>query len=487
MIFVHRNLGHNDVHLWDRNLTSDLALEHLDLTNNFDFSPDRSLLRLKRLKEIVGVTWCQFCKNCTVANMEHLPANSSRKKRNQECLRRLAKFDFLNLTHSNDDPKTFVKNGYLPECLCKKDSECEFRQIVMPYFKHSQTLPQRLFYFEYALGPLTIILNIVIILVILFSRNLRQVPSFILIINMAVGDVLVGIYSVWVAHVNITNIHEILEEIMWAGRELRPTTGPIFIAVQLITVFISLLLTIERYMVIVYCMKPNKRLHKETVLWLVGVAWSLVLVFATLPVFGVGGLHYNIKRACTPMSLGTEYKEETSAILLGFLVLILVLYTVNIPPYIHIFLFVKRSTLSAGWGVKRDVRMAARIAVLILVKFLFFAVPIILILVSSLYATYGDNPFEFGGDIFKSTTYKVVIGQWLPVTCLCINSFLDPFLYAYRNGQFQKRLKKRLAECRKKCRSVASRKSNLDQNSFSSTKREGSLDPSHSAIFYVKS
>ena len=274
---------------------------------------------------------------------------------------------------------------------------------------------------------------------------------------------------------------------MWAGRELRPTTGPIFIAVQLITVFISLLLTIERYMVIVYCMKPNKRLHKETVLWLVGVAWSLVLVFAILPVFGVGGLHYNIKRACTPMSLGTEYKEETSAILLGFLVLILVLYTVNIPPYIHIFLFVKRSTLSAGGGVKRDVRMAARIALLILVKFLFFAVPIILILVSSLYATYGDNPFEFGGDILKSTTYKVVVGQWIPVTCLCINSFLDPFLYAYRNGQFQKRLKKRLTECRKKCRSVASRKSDLDLNSFSSTKRKGSLDPSHSAIFYVKS
>lgn len=261
---------------------------------------------------------------------------------------------------------------------------------------------------------------------------------------MALCDILIGIYSVWVASANINDIREILEDIMWAGREIRPSTGPIFIAGQLITVFMSLLLTIERYMVIVCCMRPNKRLDRGNVLWLLGVAWVLVIVFAILPAFGVGGMHYNIKRACTPLSFDVERKEETQAILLSLLGLILALYLVNIPPYIHIFLFVKGST--AGSGVKRDVRMAIRIALLVLVKFVFFAVPIILILVFSLY--------EFGGDIFQNTMSKVVIGQWLPVTCLCINSFLDPIMYAYRNGQFQRRMKKQLTVVKTKLVSI---------------------------------
>ena len=39
--------------------------------------------------------------------------------------------------------------------------------------------------------------------------------------------------------------------------------------------------------------------------------------------------------------------------------------------------------------------------------------------------------------------FKITIGQWLPVTCLSINSMLDPFLYAFRHTQFKREIRRK--------------------------------------------
>ena len=425
---------------WSGNQTRNTPdLELMDITGTIDWVPDENILALPKLKQLRGVTWCKFCPNCTVVNPRNLVNESERKRKAEECLREFDEMRFLDF--GKKDPKRFIRHRYLPECMCVKQSECEFRHVVMPYFKKHNTLPQYLFYIEYFLSPFTILLNIAVILTVVTSSSLRTVPSFVMIGHTAVIDLLIGIYSIWVAHTNISNIDGILEEIMWAGKELQPSTGPIFISGQLISVSIALLLTLERYLAVVYCMTPSKRMTAKGAHMSLLFAWGVAITFAIMPIFGIGGLHYNIKRACTPLSYDEQFESGSSLILLTSLAVILLLYLITLPLYIQLFRFVKKSSNQAG--VKRELSLARKIAVLVFTNFIFFAIPIILILLFSIFSNLESNPFDFDGDAFQSTVFKIAIGQWLPVTCLNINSLLDPFLYAFRHAHFKREIRRK--------------------------------------------
>ncbi|XP_068752973.1 follicle-stimulating hormone receptor-like [Montipora capricornis] len=440
LIFL--NLGLNDLDEWSGNLSCNTPdLQILDITGTTHWIPDENILALPKLQELRGVSWCIFCPNCTVINPHNLVNESGgRRRKAEECLRQLDEMKFLEF--GRKEPKQFIKRRFVPECMCVKKSECEFRHIVMPYFKKRTSLPQHLFLIEFVLSPLTIVMNLIVIMTVLTSKTLRKTPSFVLIGHMGGIDLLIGIYSIWVAHTNTQNIDAILEEIMWTGRELQPSTGPIFIAGQLISVAISLLLTLERYLVVIYCMNPLNFMSVKACHILLLLAWSGAISFAVLPIFGVGGLHYNIKRACTPLSYHEEFNSGSSLILLISLVVILVLYVITLPLYVHIFIFVKKS--SNKMGVKREFSLARKIALLVFTNFIFFTIPILIVLVFSIFAKFDDNPFDFEGDAFKSTIFKIAIGQWLPVTCLNINSLLDPFLYAFRHENFKREIRRKV-------------------------------------------
>ncbi|XP_067051773.1 follicle-stimulating hormone receptor-like isoform X2 [Acropora muricata] len=436
------NLSLNDLNKWHGNLTHNTqALQALDISGTIHWVPGDNILALPNLQELRGVTWCVFCPNCMVIKPHNLVNGSGERRRKaEECLRKFDEMKFHDF--GNKEPVRFIKHRYLPECMCVRQSECEFRQVVMPYFKRHRSLPQHLFLIDYILGPLTIVMNLIIITTILTSKLLRKSPSFVLIGHLGIIDLLVGIYSIWVAHINISNIDGILEEIMLHGKQLQPSTGPIFIAGQLISVSISLFLTLERYLAIIYCMTPSKLLSVKDTHILMLLAWGVAVTFAALPIFGVGGLHYNIERACTPLSYHHDFKSSgSSLILLASLITILVLYVVTLPLYVHIFIFVKKS--SNHMGVKRELRLARKIASLVFTNFVFFAFPILLILMFSIFAKFHSDPFDFDGDAFKSTMFKITIGQWLPVTCLSINSMLDPFLYAFRHTQFKREIRRK--------------------------------------------
>lgn len=52
----------------------------------------------------------------------------------------------------------FVKRGFSPQCLCESDN-CVAEDIYLPYDLTLNTLPRKLFYTEYILGAIAIILK----------------------------------------------------------------------------------------------------------------------------------------------------------------------------------------------------------------------------------------------------------------------------------------------------------------------------------------
>lgn len=421
------------------------VLESVDITGSIYWVPNEMLLAVPTLKEIIGVTWCKFCKNCTLVNPINLFNQTARRQVAEKCLKRFIGYKYLEI--GKTDPKRFVSHGIVPECMCVKGTECEFRQLVMPYFTSRDSLPQYLFYLEYVISPLTILTNLFVFVLIIVRKSLRNSAAFCLILNIAVIDIMVGIYSISVAEINIKEISTILEELMWTGQKLRPSTGPIFIAGQLLSVLIAFLLTIERYIAVTYCTTTSTKLTMKPTLTLLTAAWTVGITFALLPVFGIAGLRYNIKRACAPLSYDVEYQSNSSLVLIAMLVVIVLIYFMNIPLYYKIFHFVKKNTGNTQ-GVKKEVSLARKIALLITTKFIFFAIPIIFILIVSIFSEYSNNPFEFSGDAFQSTIFKISIGQWLPVTCLNINALLDPFLFAFRHSMFKKEARSIMHRCR---------------------------------------
>ena len=119
----------------------------------------------------------------------------------------------------------------------------------MPYELTLNTLPRKLFYTEYILGAIAIILNLVVMFISFGCRSLRASTSFILLGNISVCDIFMGVYSVLIAR------YTVYEFIVNAGNYPRMDVfvndyctimGVIFTTAQIVSVSSSLLATVER-------------------------------------------------------------------------------------------------------------------------------------------------------------------------------------------------------------------------------------------------
>jgi hypothetical protein len=199
------------------------------------------------------------------------------------------------------------------------------------------------------------------------------------------------------------------------------------------------LLTVDKFLSIVYCMDPNRKLSRRFSFLLLILCWVGAFVYALTPEFATSsGLIYSPTLLCTLPST----KVNDVAISFGLLV---ALYLANIPFYGKIFLFVRRS--SVRMGVRRDAVLAKKIALLIFTNFVFFAVPMVMMIV---FIFVFEINIQIETSRAKDSTaiiWRYIICYWIPVICLCFNSCLNPFLCAYRQRQFRREVKKCARNC----------------------------------------
>ena len=117
----------------------------------------------------------------------------------------------------------------------------------------------------------------------------------------------------------------------------------------------------------------------------------------------------------------------------GFGILV---YIFSIALYVHMYLDF-RKTNQKTLQLQRENRFARRVALIMFTNVLFFIFP--LIISTSIKVT----PLQH----FVTSRMKAILWDTLAVTCLGINSFLNPVLFSFRNEKFRNEFRKRMSPC----------------------------------------
>lgn len=429
-------------------------LEVLKINGNEGWIPNQHILHMPELKEILGVTWSSHCSACDLLKIPENETMSGDEEMGDyeefsgnglsgegeisemKCHVTLEEFYYYPKAVNYGVSAQFVRQGFSPQCFCDFSSDCYHRDVVVPYLTKLYDFPRKLFLSQYALGGLIVVLNMSVLVVIMTSRLLRNNISFVLVGSMALSDILIGVHSVMIAKYNIFSDSNVKPRVVMETDTSTCTyMGMVFTIGQVTAVFTSLMLTVERYLVIVYFRRCRGKVKTRTLVITLILVWTGAITFASLPLFGVRKLEYHRWFQCTmPFHTG-KHLLQTSNITLSISAIFVLLYLVSLGLYILIFCYARRSSMQ--FGIKREARLARKIAVLVSSNFILFTLPTVLLLVY----VYSFSEILDAAESFPSMRSLFIIGGWLPVTCFNLNSLANPFLYPFRHRRFKKEIR----------------------------------------------
>ena len=415
------------------------------MTGNDLFIPGNKLFELKGLDEVLGLSWSDSCYECHLIRNQLLINISDGEP---ECIANKELFSFSNEIDYGVS-LLFMERGFTPICLCEQEA-CFSDEVGKPYNLALNTLPRKLFYIEYALGAISFVLNVIVVAIMFNSRLLRRNTSFIFIGNIAVCDVMMGVYSVLIGRYTVYEF--IVNEHNYPGmdtfiNDYCTAMGVIFTTAQVTAVCSSFLATFEKYLAIVHCMNPNIRLTKKTALCCLAGIWSIAIGYALLGVFKVAGLRYHGEFTCMMPFVDGPSQYDASIIGLAVAALLVLLYILSMALYARIFVQVRKAGASAG--IKRNATLARNICLMVFTNCLFFMVPMI----STLLFVYQFDQLIEILDINSLSDLRsyFIAFSWFPVVLLSFNSCLNPFLCAFRHPKVRAEISKCFSKCRCAC------------------------------------
>ncbi|XP_031553041.1 probable glycoprotein hormone G-protein coupled receptor [Actinia tenebrosa] len=423
------NLTDNILSDWKGQIYSELpSLRIIDLTGNVHWKPDKRLLNVTTLSEVRGVKWSHDCVNCLLQRTNNTLTGDIPD--DLECNTAML-YEFQGFQVSFTD--TCLKKMCEPVCMPKTIA-------IIKQLKQRSYDRGKYFYGCYAVGSLAFSLNLIVLVNVFLSKAMRREMSMILIANMASCDILISIYVILISKHNVfLATHEQNAQSISQDGQNASTIGDVYTrhcqgstilltVGEIVSLVTALLLTIEKYTCIVYCMKPDVRLRKKHTFVVLLVTWIGSFLFAISPYFGIFNLKYSASFMCTmPV---TDGKNPT--FIIYPLVIVAVNYILMLPMYLRIFLYVRRS--SAAVGLHRNAALAKQVSIMVGSNFLFFVVPMVLLVV---------NVFILGSHsdiILDGSSKDHIVYIWLPIMFFGMNSVLNPFLYAFRRKRFQREL-----------------------------------------------
>ncbi|XP_068739664.1 lutropin-choriogonadotropic hormone receptor-like [Montipora capricornis] len=440
------DLSFNSLREWEGNISPTFpSLESVDFEGNPLYFPGSNLFRLDSLIKVLGIKWNAQCGECNLINTEFL---SSLNESELFCRVDAEEYEFAEEIKYGKS-LFFTEKGFSPQCICEKEN-CQSVEISMPYDRTLNTLPRKLFYVEYMFGVIALMLNVLVVFICFGSISLRKSTSFIFIGNIGFCDAMMGVYSILLGRFTVYEFivnTEKYPDIDVFVNSYCTVMGAIFTTAQITSVSTSFLATLERYLSIVHCMKPELRLRKSVALLCLAGIWCVAIGYSLLAVFQVGGLRYHGEFTCMmPFTDGPEI-WDTSMTGLAVTCSLVVFYLVSFALYFHLFVYVKKTEISAG--VKRKATLAKNISLMVFTNFLFFIIPMVCTLL--FVYRYSELAEAFKVDTLKELRIYFIMLSWLPVVLLSLNSCLNPFLCAFRHPKFQKELQALVDKFNCKC------------------------------------
>ena len=398
------------------------SLEAISVVTQDAFIPPEHIFQAPRLQNITGVTWSHACTNCILLKNETHPNVTHMRKGTYDIYPPLQCRGLRYVV--GHVSRTFATYGFLPMCILS-NQQCFDSEVTITPMHQCWESANGVLYAEYVLAPLILIFNIVVFASTLTSKTLRKVPSMLLVANLAVSDFLVGVYTL-----SITSSRHAMSYQRFHGRinRLCPFFGFLWCCGQMAAALSSVLLTTERYIAIIFSMRPEVSFKSKSCKYSVLISWIITVLVASLPFLDIGT--YTSTTFCLPIQ--PNKGMMSFAYSAGLVALAFLLYTITLPMYAHIFLYVKKS--GNQMGIKRDGRIAKKILILVVSNLIFFLLPVFVGLL-----------WLFAGKAFSNiplSTREILVGSFTTL-CFSINSFLNPLLYAFRDRRFRFVIKQR--------------------------------------------
>ncbi|XP_078370379.1 uncharacterized protein LOC144653830 [Oculina patagonica] len=428
------NLTGNKLQTWNaRDSSMHLkSLMIIDVQGNMGWRPEEKyLLELPRLKEIRNVSWAAECMDCWL--IRNASENDIKKFNNSYFEFQTTPFTCYKKHYKNisDYLRLLARNHFLVR-KCRSLFQCiERKEVYVTWSFPCWPTNQRVLSMQLVFGIIGGCLNMVVLFNILLTKVLRKNVSMVLVSNLALGDTLICMYSAIMAAIIVSNEYEDLYNHSDSISDIQcPRVGSLWVLGQCTTSITSVALTIERYLCIVFSMKPDIRMTPR--LASLAIAFNWVIAVSMMSIAHYLDI-YPKNFLCIPVTYDTLRLPRETRYTIAMGSAGITLYLVTIPLYVHIYRVVKQS--SQQMGVQRESTLAKRIAVLVGTNLVFFFMPIILLAAWNLLVTSGHNLSIFS---------RRAIDEWIPLYCLSINSCLNPLVHAFRNDKFKNALKRNL-------------------------------------------
>lgn len=240
--------------------------------------------------------------------------------------------------------------------------------------------------------------------------------------NLAMADLLMGFYLFIIAVVDADTKDEFfLIDIAWRTGHGCEFAGFCAITSTAVSVYVLLVITLERTYTIVGVFKHKQKLTHLQVYIIMAVGWIFGMFVAMLPLVGVSD--YNTVAICLPFNV--QGKEDLAYVVLLLLVTGIVFVIIAVCYTIIFQQICKNNKLSPVQVTNprtADAKISIRIFVLVFTNFVCWF-PIALI---GLTAAFG-----------KSLVHDLEFARWAVVFIFPINSCLNPFLYSLTSRTFR--------------------------------------------------